>query len=116
MGVEEHRTGDVPGVVQLAAGRPGERPADGGDAERGGVEMGPEPVDADDRTWQAQHAAMVAATVQREALALGDGAADPLGAGVGDGGASPGRAPTIARFTASSTPISRNTTSPLDQV
>ena len=56
VGVEEDRAGNVARPVPLAAGRAGQRPADIGDSEAWIGAVGRQPVDADERARQAQHA------------------------------------------------------------
>ena len=126
MGVEEHGPRQVARSVQVTAGRPGERPAHVGDAQCRVVEVGEEPVDADDRPRQAQHGAddsraQLPGDPLGSALALGsaepgalEGASDGTGVGVGAGW--PGSCSMMARLTVSSTPMSRKMRSPLDQV
>ena len=55
IGVDEDRARQVSGGEEIRAGRTRQRPADVGDPERGVEQVGLEPVDADDRPWQAQH-------------------------------------------------------------
>jgi len=54
--------------------------------------------------------------IGQPSVADGLGATDSLGTGVAEGAGSPGSCSMIARLVASSTPMSRNTNSPADQV
>src|SRR3989304_3752105 len=113
--IQEDGAGKVTCGVLIPPRWTGERPAQVHDPQVGVRRVLEQPRGGDDRSRQGQHDTDDRAAGGGTQPGEGDPVAgslapgEPDGAGVGVGGASPGRAASMARFCAVSVPISRNT-------